>query len=80
MKVEILGTGCAKCKLLEKRVQDVVKELERDDIEVLKVEDIEEIMKRGIMMTPGLAIDGEIKIAGRVAGIEEIKELLESKR
>lgn len=76
MKVEILGTGCAKCKLLEKRVEEVVKELGRDDIEIIKVDDVGEIINRGVMMTPGLAIDGEIKVAGRVAGIEEIKEML----
>lgn len=76
MKVEILGTGCAKCKLLEKRVEEVVKELGREDIEIVKVEDIGEIMNRGIMMTPSLAINGEIMVVGRVPSIEEIKELL----
>lgn len=80
MRVEILGTGCAKCRLLEKRVEEVVREMEREDIEIVKVEDVAEIMERGIMMTPGLAIDGEIKIAGRVPSKEEIKELLEGKR
>lgn len=76
MRVEILGTGCAKCRLLEKRVEDVVKELGRDDIEIVKIEDIGKIMNRGIMMTPGLSIDGEIKIAGRMPSTDEIMELL----
>ena len=77
MRVEILGTGCAKCKMLEKRVKDVVKELGRDDIEIAKIEDIGEIMNRGIMMTPGLSIDGEIKIAGRMPSDDELKKLLQ---
>jgi len=76
MKVEIFGTGCAKCKLLEKRVEEVVKEMDRDDIEIIKVDDIGEIMKRGVMMTPALAIDTEVKITGRTPSKEEIKELL----
>lgn len=76
MRIEILGTGCAKCRLLEKRVEDVVKELGRDDIEIAKIEDIGVIMNRGIMMTPGLSIDGEIKIAGRMPSKDEIMKLL----
>ncbi len=76
MKVEILGTGCTKCKLLEKRVEEVIEELGRGDIEVVKVESVEEIMDRGVMMTPALAIDGEMKVSGHVASNEEIRELL----
>jgi small redox-active disulfide protein 2 len=77
MRVEILGTGCAKCKLLEKRVKGVIQELGRNDIEIAKIEDIGEIMSRGIMMTPGLSIDGEIKIAGRMPSDDELKKLLQ---
>lgn len=75
MKVEIFGAGCAKCRLLERRVKEVVKELGKD-IEVVKIESIEEIMERGITMIPALAIDGDVKIKGRVPKKEEIKELL----
>lgn len=77
MKVEILGTGCPKCRLLEKRVEEVIEELGREDIEVVKVESVEEIMDRGVMMTPALAINGEVKVSGHVASNKEIRELLE---
>ena len=75
MKVEIFGTGCAKCKRLNKNVEKAVKELGLD-AEVSKVEDINEIASRGVMMTPGLAVDGEIKALGRVPSVNEIKEIL----
>jgi len=78
MKIEIFGTGCAKCKRLEKHVQKAVKELKiRADIK--KVEDITEIMNRGVMMTPALAIDGKIVFAGKTSDIDEIKELIKRK-
>ena len=76
MKIEILGVRCAKCNLLFKRVEEVVKEI-GIDAEISKVEDMMEIMKRGIMMTPGLVINGEIKMYGRVISEREIKELIE---
>ncbi len=79
MKIEIFGTGCAKCKLLEKRVREVVEGLGRNDIDIIKVEDIGEIVSRGIMMTPGLAMGGEIKITGRIPSVDEIKKLVEKK-
>jgi len=76
MKIEILGTGCPKCRLTYKRIKEVVEELGRKDIEIVKVEEIDEIMKRGIMMTPALTINGEVKIAGRIPKKEEIKEII----
>jgi small redox-active disulfide protein 2 len=75
MKIEIFGTGCAKCKLLEKRVREAVEEI-GGDIEIVKIEDIGEIINRGIMATPALAIDGKIKVAGRVPSKEKIKEMI----
>jgi small redox-active disulfide protein 2 len=75
MKVEVFGTGCAKCHLLEKHVADALKET-GVTAEVVKVDDIAEIMKRGIIFTPALAIDGETKVSGRVPSVREIKELL----
>ena len=74
-KIEILGTGCAKCKMVEKNVGRAVKELVVD-AEIIKVENIEDIIERGIMMTPALFIDGEAKVVGKVATVDEIKELL----
>jgi small redox-active disulfide protein 2 len=75
MKVEVFGTGCAKCHLLEKHVQEAIREA-GVQAEVVKVDDIAEIMKRGIIFTPGLAIDGEMKVSGRVPSVKEIKVLI----
>ncbi len=74
-KIEVLGTGCAKCKRLEKNVREAVAELGAD-VEIVKIDDFDEIVKRGIMITPGLVLDGEIVAAGRVPGIEEIKGMI----
>lgn len=73
--IEILGTGCMKCKRLMKNVEIAVKEMGLD-VEVKKVDDIMEIMDRGVMLTPALAVDGEIKVSGRVADVAEIKQIL----
>ncbi len=75
MKIEILGTGCAKCKGLLKNVEKAVQELGLQ-AEVVKVDNIKEIMDRGVMMTPALYIDGESKMVGRTATVEELKRLL----
>ncbi len=75
MKIEILGTGCAKCKGLLKNVEKAVQEL-GIQAEVVKVDNIKEIMDRGVMMTPALYIDGESKMVGRTATVEELKRLL----
>lgn len=74
-KIEILGTGCKKCKELEMMAQKAVSELE-GDYQVVKVEDIQEIMNYGVTSTPALVIDGEIKSTGKVLSVDEIKELL----
>ena len=71
MMIEILGTGCSKCKKLYELVQEVVKELDCD-ANVIKVEDIQQIMNRGVMITPALVIDGEVKVAGRIPRRKEI--------
>jgi small redox-active disulfide protein 2 len=75
MKIEILGTGCPKCKATEKIVKQVVEEL-KADVEVIKVEDLQEIVNRGVMMTPAVVVDGEVKIVGHVPSAAEIKKLL----
>ena len=76
MTVQILGTGCAKCKTLADNARKAVDEM-GIDAEVEKIEDIKEIMKFKILMTPGIALDGEVKAAGRVLSVEDIKRLLE---
>ena len=75
MKIEILGSGCAKCKSVEKLVRNIVEEL-GIQADIVKVEDLQEIVNRGIMMTPAVFIDGEVKIVGRVPTADELKKLL----
>lgn len=75
MKVEVFGTGCATCHLLEKHVEEALKET-GVQAEVVKVDDIATIINRGIIFTPGLVIDGEMKVSGRVPSVKELKELL----
>ncbi|MFP4027547.1 MAG: thioredoxin family protein [Candidatus Brocadiia bacterium] len=75
MKVQILGTGCPKCKKLTKNAEAAAEEL-GIDCEIEKVTDVNEIMEFGVMMTPALAVDGEVKVTGKVAGVQDIKELL----
>jgi len=75
MRIEIFGTGCAKCKRLESHVRKAVKE-QKLKAEIRKVEDISEIMQRGVMMTPALAVNGRLVFSGRVSDIDEIRELL----
>lgn len=74
-KIEIFGTGCAKCKRLEKNVREAVKDL-GVEARIEKVEDLDEITSRGIMMTPGLAIDGDTVVTGKVPSTGQIIELL----
>ncbi len=75
--IKILGTGCAKCKATEVNAKEAVKQA-GIEAEIIKVEDIQEIMKYNILSTPALVIDEQIKIKGRVATIEEIKSLIMS--
>jgi small redox-active disulfide protein 2 len=75
MKIEILGTGCSKCRATEKIVRKVVEELGKD-VEVVKVEDLQEILNRGVMMTPAVVVNGEVKIVGHIPSADEIKKLL----
>ncbi len=75
MRISILGTGCTKCKLLEKNANQAVQDL-GIECEVEKITDIQEIMKYGVMMTPGLVVDGQVKSVGKVLSVEKIKEYL----
>jgi small redox-active disulfide protein 2 len=75
MEVKILGTGCPKCKTLEKLTREVV-EQNGLDATVTKVEDIVDIMKYGVMMTPALVVDGRVVVKGRVPSAAEIKSLI----
>jgi small redox-active disulfide protein 2 len=75
MKIEILGTGCPKCKKLFENAQEAVKNLGAA-ADVVKVEDIQQIMNAGVMITPALAVDGEVKSAGKVLSVDEIKKII----
>ncbi len=76
MNIKILGTGCSKCKSLEKLTTEVVKE-NNFDAEISKLEDIVQIMKYGVMSTPALVINEKVMISGRVPSKEEIKQQIE---
>ena len=75
MKIEIFGPGCPKCKKLFQNAEAAVKDL-NINAEIVKVEGIQEIINAGLMMTPALAVDGEVKVTGKVLSIDEIKRIL----
>jgi len=75
MKIQVLGTGCAKCKQLTANAEKAVAELGIGAV-VEKVEDIREIMKFSVMTTPALVVDGKVRSAGKVLTPEAVKELL----
>ncbi|OGV56395.1 MAG: redox-active disulfide protein 2 [Lentisphaerae bacterium GWF2_44_16] len=75
MKIQILGTGCPKCKKLAENAEAAAKELGLD-FELEKVTDINKIMGFGVMMTPALAVDGTVKVVGKVPSVEELKGIL----
>ncbi len=74
--IHVLGTGCPKCKKLENNVREAVKKLGLAD-EVKKVSDIDDIIGFGVMMTPALAFDREVKLTGRVPSVDELVKLLQ---
>ncbi len=75
MKIEVLGTGCPKCKLLEANVRKAVDE-NKIKAEIIKVTDIAQIIEHGVMSTPALVIDGEVKCYGRLPDVKEIVKWL----
>jgi small redox-active disulfide protein 2 len=74
-KIQILGTGCPKCKRLFANVEVAVKAI-GDEVQIEKVEKIVEIMKFGVMSTPALVVDGQVKSAGKILSPEEIQKHL----
>jgi small redox-active disulfide protein 2 len=75
MKIEVLGTGCPKCKLLYENAKKAAEE-KNIRAEIVKVEDMNEITAHGVMMTPALVIDGDVKSSGKIPTTEEIKKWL----
>ncbi|MCM8831181.1 MAG: thioredoxin family protein [Candidatus Omnitrophica bacterium] len=78
MKIEIAGPGCPRCIATEKNVKEAVKQL-GIQAEIVHVYDIAEVTKRGVMFTPAVIVDGEVKISGKIPTVEEIKKVLSSK-
>jgi small redox-active disulfide protein 2 len=74
-KLQILGAGCAKCKKLAELTEEVAKSL-GIECEIEKVSDLREIMKFGVMVTPALVVDGQVKFAGKVPSLDEIKKMI----
>ena len=74
-KIQILGTGCPKCKMLTAHAEEAVKQLGLE-ASTEKVEKITDIMKFGIMTTPGLVVDGKVRSAGKLLSVEDIKKHL----
>ena len=75
MQLTVMGPGCTRCKTLAQNTEQAAKEL-GVPYEMNKVSDLKQIMALGVMMTPALAVNGTIKVAGRVPSVEEIKKLL----
>jgi len=75
MKIEVLGTGCAKCKILYENTKKALEESGKS-AEVVKVEDIPSIMKYGVMSTPALVVDGVVMFSGKAPSVAELKEML----
>ncbi|MFO8034179.1 MAG: thioredoxin family protein [Candidatus Bipolaricaulota bacterium] len=75
-EIEVLGRGCPKCQQTAKNAEEAIREL-GVEAEIVKVEDLNEIMTRGVMMTPALAIDGQVVLSGHVATVKEIKQHLQ---
>jgi len=74
-QIQILGTGCPKCKLLTTHAEEAVKAL-GIEAQIEKIEKIQDIMKFGVMITPALVIDGQVKSVGKVLSADEIKKML----
>ncbi len=79
MKIEILGTGCPKCRKLHELAEEAVKELGAS-AKITKVTDINKIIDYGVMVTPALAIDGDTMVVGRIPSKEEIIKWIEEKK
>ena len=75
MKIEILGMGCPKCKMLYQNTLTALKDANKQ-AEVIKIEDISKITEYAVMMTPALVIDGKVKSAGKVLSAEDIRKLI----
>ena len=74
-EIKILGTGCPKCRKLAERVESTAREM-NIDYNLEKITDLNKIMDFGIMITPGLVVDGQVKVTGKIPKVEDIKKML----
>ena len=79
MEIKILGMGCSNCKKLEANAKEAVKERSAE-AKIIKVEDIKEIMKYGVMRTPALVINEKVKASGKVSSVDEIKKYIDEEK
>lgn len=79
MRIEVFGTGCPKCNMLEVNVKKVLSELNLK-ADVVKITSIDEMVERGLMSTPALMIDGELVVAGRVPSVGELRGIIQARR
>jgi len=79
MKIEVVGPGCPRCKATEKSVNEAVKEL-GIAAEVTHIYDMGEIAKRGVVFTPAIIVDGQIKTSGKIPTVDEIKKILSTSK
>jgi small redox-active disulfide protein 2 len=73
--IQILGTGCPKCQKLTETAETAAKEM-GIEYQIEKVTDISKIMEFGVMVAPALVVDGEVKVSGKIPGVDEIKAML----
>ncbi len=76
MKIEVLGPGCKRCLATEENVKEALREL-GIEAEIIKIKDFKEIMDYGVMFTPAVAINGAVRVSGKIPSVEEIKEIIE---
>ncbi len=75
MKIEVVGPGCGRCIATEKNVKEAVKQL-GIQAEIAKVTDVSEFAKKGVMFTPAVIVDGQVKVSGKIPTVDEIKKFL----
>jgi len=80
MKIQILGMGCASCKALYKHTEKAVKKSEVKDIEIEKIENLEEIMKFGVTSTPAFVVNGEVISSGKLLKVPQIIDIINQKK
>lgn len=76
MRIEVLGPGCVRCETLEKNVRTAIEEL-GIEAEIVKVSEIQEIAKRGVLLTPSLVLDGQVVSSGHLLSVLQVKRLLD---